>query len=459
MMRLIFVCTCLLWPASLWASSEKPPSYPRIDYEVARTHEIKPHRFTIPLAGMTPGLNQLHLTLIVSPTGDVVDAHPAGAGELLKFWPQLQGEVRQWKFTPFEVRGKAVTASVEEYIDLVPPERLPTKHVAAPTLRPDSTVEITLQRSDCLGSCPSYSVTVSTEGIVFEGRSFVVAVGKHTDRVDPDEVRKLAKGFVAADFYSMDDNYSVMVTDEPSFDLSVVIDGQTKRVTDYVGAWGGMPAVITELETKVDAFARTDRWVKGGDGLVQALKAEKFNFHSHQAQELMKEAASRGESGTVRELLEAGVRVGLSGGKTGWLQSASSNFETLKLLIDAGASKNDQSDKNLALMDATRSGSAEATRALIAYGANPNAQFSKRKGMVNVISTAARSGNPEVVREILRSHPKLEEQNEDDETAIFAAAQRRSKGRNGCTGGMRAIAGSSGCQFECARYIWRYPPP
>jgi hypothetical protein len=32
----------------------------------------------------------------------------------------------------------------------------------------------------------------------------VAASGKHTDIVDVDEVRKLAKRFVAADFYSMD---------------------------------------------------------------------------------------------------------------------------------------------------------------------------------------------------------------------------------------------------------------
>ena len=195
--------TCLVSSFCLWASDEKRPPYPSYPYDVARAHEIEPHRRTIPLGGVHPGFNQLRLTLTVSPTGDVVDADATGDRETLEFWPQLQGEVRQWKFVPFEENGKAVTAEVEEYIDLVPPERLPKNHVAAPVVRPNSNVAITLKRTGCFGTCPSYTITVSTDGSVFDGRGFVVASGKHTDRVDAAEVRNLAKSFAAADFYSM----------------------------------------------------------------------------------------------------------------------------------------------------------------------------------------------------------------------------------------------------------------
>jgi hypothetical protein len=251
----------LLSGIPLGASDKKQSLYPSYDYDVARAHEIKPHRRRIPTEGVRHGFNQLHLTLIVSATGDVVDAQPSGNDELLKFWPQLRTEVNQWKFTPFEKHGKAVQAEVEEYIDLVPPERLPENHAAAPTLRPDSKVTITLERSGCYGTCPSYTVTLSTDGIVFEGREFVAARGRHTDSVEPDEVRKLAKKFAAADFYSMDASYTASVTDYPGYTLSITIDGASKKVDDYVGSWVGMPAVITELENDVDSLARTDRWI------------------------------------------------------------------------------------------------------------------------------------------------------------------------------------------------------
>jgi hypothetical protein len=103
-----------------------------------------------------------------------------------------------------------------------------------------------------LGSCSSYTVMVSTEGVVFNGRGFVVASGKHTDAIDAAEVRKLASHFVAADFYSMDANYRAAATDPPTYRLSILIDGRTKEVVDYAGSWVGMPAIIEELENETD---------------------------------------------------------------------------------------------------------------------------------------------------------------------------------------------------------------
>jgi Domain of unknown function (DUF6438) len=150
-------------------------------------------------------------------------------------------------------------------------------------------------------------VAVSTDGISFEGRGYVVASGKRTAKITANEVRKLAKRFVTADFYSMDSKYIASVTDSPAYLLSISIDGHEKKVEDYVGSSEGMPAVITELEDELDASANTQRWIEGGDGLVEALQAEKFNFQSFEAQVMLKQAASRGQSGTVREFVAAGV--------------------------------------------------------------------------------------------------------------------------------------------------------
>jgi ankyrin repeat protein len=441
----------------LIAQSDKPPSYPAFDYDVARAHEIKPHRRSIPTEGVLPGFNQLHLTLTVSPTGDVVDAGANADAETLKFWPELQAEVRQWKFTPFEENGTPVTAHVEEYIDLVPPERLPTIHMPAPVLRPDSKVTITLERTGCYGACPSYTVTVSTEGILFDGRGFVVAAGKHVDRVNADEVRNLARSFVAADFYSMDSKYAATVTDCSTYVLSISIDGQQKDVVDYVGPWVGMPAVVSDLEDDVDTLAQTGRWVEGSDGLVEALQQEKFNFQSFDAQVMLKEAAGRGKATTVREFLEAGVPleplpalktlepyIALYFKNLGWLNSAGERPDVLRILIAAGASEHDQKDKDSALARAAKSGNVEGARQLIAYGANPKTDLHKlwvtdngadmrtrSHGDGSVLIFAAESGNPEMVREILRYHPNLEARDSEGETAMFAAGNYRDSDKVG----------------------------
>lgn len=263
MIRALIALSCLLSSAGAWAAQDKQSAHPSFDYQAAYTHEIKPHRRTIPVAGVSDGGDQLGLTLTVSPAGAVLDAKPAGEERDLKLWPALRSEVLGWKFIPFEVDGRPVTATVEEYIDLVPPERFPSIHVHAPAVRPDSNVEITLTRSMCYGRCPVYKVSVSTKGIVFDGDAFVAAKGRQTDTIDPSAVRALAKKFVAADFYSMRNEYRASVTDNSTYTLSIAIDGHKKQVVDYVGQWVGMPAVIVELEDDVDALAHTERWIKG----------------------------------------------------------------------------------------------------------------------------------------------------------------------------------------------------
>jgi ankyrin repeat protein len=453
MMHIIVTFTFLLSSIFLPAFNDERPAYPSYDYDVARAHEIKPHRQTIPVSGVLSGFNQLRLTLIMSPKGDVVHADAAGDGKILKFWPQLQNEVRLWKFMPFEIDGRAVTAEIEEYLDLVPPERMPKKHVTAPVIRPNSKVRITLERTGCFGSCPGYIVAVSTDGIVFDGRGFVVAAGNHKDTVDPREVRHLGEKFIAADFYSMDAEYRAGVTDNPAYGLSVEIDRHVKQVEDYVGAWEGMPAVITELEDAIDAFARTDRWINGSAGLVQVLQSEKFKFHSFEAQVMLKEAARRDMAETVTELLNAGVPLeplpalqpNESGFQAqGWLTSASSHQKALQVLIDASASKNDQNDKDLALVGAASSGDLRSVRALIDYGANPNADLTKlvitetggsmelqMPGAGGILFYAAESGNPEMVREFLAHHPNLESRGPRGKTAVFAAAEYRYRDEDG----------------------------
>lgn len=218
-----------------------------------------------------------------------------------------------------------------------------------------------------------------------------------------------------------------------------------------------MPAVITELEERVDTLARTQRWIEGDEGLVQALKTEKFDFQTFVAQTMLKAAAVHNQTGTVQQFLQAGVPLkplpppkpdkeqpGTSFQPVGLLTSASRHPATLEELISAGASRNDQGDKDLALVGAAQSGSVEAARALIAYGANPNADLKKLTitqegggmalqgpGSGSVLIYAAESGNPAMVRDILQYHPKLETRDREGKTAMFSAGDYRSSDQDG----------------------------
>jgi hypothetical protein len=436
---------CLLPGSWLLASEGQKPSYPSFDYQTARDHEIKPHRRTIPVDGVREGPTQLGLKLTISPTGDVTHAEPGNDDDEVKLWSRVEGEVYQWKFTPFEIGGKAVTAEVQEFIELVPPERLPKTHVRPPAITKNSKVAITLERADCDGTCDFHTVTVSNDEIVFEGVQGV-ADGRHTDKIDNGAVLALAKRFVAADFYSMEDHYRGLPILSSS--LSITIDGHTKSVSDCHGQWVGMPAVILELEDEVDAVTRTKRWTDGGDGLVAALRAEKFDFASYDAQLILENVAAGGQTATVRELLAAGVPVkplpapkkdNPHGGpfeEVRLLTAASGHPDTLQIFLDLGVSKDDQREKDRALDGAASAGKLQAVRALIAYGANPNVDLIKLLytssggdvaidgvGAGSVLIDAARSGNCEVVKEILRYGPNLETRDHQGKTALFAAGE------------------------------------
>lgn len=83
-------------------------------------------------------------------------------------------------------------------------------------------------------------------------------------------------------------------------------------------------------------------------------------------------------------------------------------------------------------------------RRLIAFGANPNADFSNAsvtdstdtvsrpgKDVGNVLISAALSGNPDVVREILQYHPNLEARDREAKTAVFAAGEYLTSDKEG----------------------------
>ena len=78
MIRTCLVLSLAFAGAAVWASADKQPALPRFNHDLARPHEIKPHRHTIPMPGVGHGYNQLDLVLTVSATGQVTEAQPAG---------------------------------------------------------------------------------------------------------------------------------------------------------------------------------------------------------------------------------------------------------------------------------------------------------------------------------------------------------------------------------------------
>jgi len=119
-------------------------------------------------------------------------------------------------------------------------------------------VVITLERTQCFGTCPSYTLTIYGDGrLVYEGRVYVRVTGTQTAQISQDDIRAIVDEFYKIGYFSLNDSYTAAITDLQTTTTSITINGTTKRVIDYYGA----PQALRELENKIDEIADTKRWV------------------------------------------------------------------------------------------------------------------------------------------------------------------------------------------------------
>jgi hypothetical protein len=187
-------------------------------------------------------------------------------------------------------------------------------------------LKISLQRTACLGSCPDYKVTLRGNGrVIFSTnispadpvsglhRRFailpgVLFPGVHGDDVKPEIVAGLVQKFRGAHFFHLKNEYRRKPLDGPTYILTIDTGHGKKTVVDYGGDEVGMPKAVKRLEDDVDKVAGTDRWVRGGVGLIAWLEKRKFDFHSPEAAELAADGGMRdADEATLLALVDKGA--------------------------------------------------------------------------------------------------------------------------------------------------------
>ena len=147
-----------------------------------------------------------------------------------------------------------------------PTERRPEPKIEFPAIKDWNSLRITMARTVCFGTCPSYRVEIHGDGtVLYRGDNFTAVKGERRGTISPGAVKSLFKKFRRAEFFWLFDRYTASVTDLPSCELTLSFDGHDKAVLDYAGQMVGMPAVVRDLEQAVDETAGTNRWVAGPD--------------------------------------------------------------------------------------------------------------------------------------------------------------------------------------------------
>jgi len=131
--------------------------------------------------------------------------------------------------------------------------------------------QITLERTACFGSCPMYTLTIKSDGsVTFDGKRFTKTTGIATGKISQSDFRALVAEFVNIYYFSLPDAYTPgtkecpqRITDMPSANTSIRLNGRAKTVAHYYGCGTEGPlARLTALENKIDEVAGTQKWIK-----------------------------------------------------------------------------------------------------------------------------------------------------------------------------------------------------
>lgn len=116
---------------------------------------------------------------------------------------------------------------------------------------------INMEKTPCFGSCPTFVFEINGHGeATYTGTANVDKMGNYEKTFSAEECNQLFDAFVAADYWSFQDEYTGQVTDLPTTFLQFKHDGNDKRIKMYYN----VPQELRDLEDMVDELANSDGW-------------------------------------------------------------------------------------------------------------------------------------------------------------------------------------------------------
>jgi ankyrin repeat protein len=362
----------------------------------------------------------IDLDVIVNENGIVESAKPINGPR--RFYDQAQAIEMRKEFAPIVKNGTIVRAHFTDSVRVLPPERWNSNSTPFPATPDLNTVSFALERAGCLGSCPSYKVSISGRGEVLfttvDGyQGFVAVPGTHEWHIKQQAVADLLNEFHKARFLDALDKYQCNWTDLPSETITLTMNGITHSVVDYGGSAVGLPSSVEALEDRIDAIAGSARWVSGNGETVPALLAEKWNFAAGSKENitLFNMAISRGNADLVHMFVLAKAPIVTSDPRQAPICAASESgnvrlVEQL-LAIQPPHSRIPPDVVDECLSRSARSGSLPLVELWLNRGAHPTPLPRARtpdaedaREPASPLFNAVTSNNPEVVARLLSSH-------------------------------------------------------
>lgn len=126
-------------------------------------------------------------------------------------------------------------------------------------------IAVRLERGPCLGTCPSYHMTIHGGGLVeYVGERRVKLKGVQTKDISHEQVLQIVRALNRSHFLSLDDRAFTWCYDTPSVAVSVSFAGQTKSVVSDSGCTGGPSGVQADFvrnAAEIDKIVGSEAWV------------------------------------------------------------------------------------------------------------------------------------------------------------------------------------------------------
>jgi hypothetical protein len=320
---------------------------------------------------------------------------PIGKPEV--YGPKIELAAKRIRYVPFTRSGTPTDAWVQDTLTVWTEEEIANESALFPEVVDWSQVSITLRRSGCYGWCRSYSITIHGDGrIGYVGDRFVSIPGPHKANTRVSRVRELLDRFRAAHFFGFRDSYHALITDNPTYQVSLRVGTQSKTVTDYMGERVGMPTAMKDLESAIDATADSARWVTASPQTPDVLTQDGIELTSAKATEILHTAVYEGDLVTTRHLLAADVPIGPVkpvanapfGERTAQslaelvVQTLDENarVDMLRLVLTSNVVMANKDSLQKALASVIESGETKLARILISAGADPSVRFVEKYG-------------------------------------------------------------------------------
>ncbi|MFI5361658.1 MAG: DUF6438 domain-containing protein [Elusimicrobiota bacterium] len=136
------------------------------------------------------------------------------------------------------------------------------KKIAALVPKDLKDLVITISRSQCLGTCPEYKMTiVGSREVTFEGAEYVKAKGTSKGVISEIDLRALLVEFAKVKYPLMHSDYTeIDATDCPGFETELLWGDVSKKIMHYSGD-DTAPKQLRELEDEIDARGGSSKWI------------------------------------------------------------------------------------------------------------------------------------------------------------------------------------------------------